>query len=845
MFAKFLPTLVRSLLSVSLLALSLLSAPPLQAAPPLVPPLAPAAPGDLDTGFAGFGVEGRTAISGLAVTDLAVQPDGKLLVVGVRPAAFDLAVYRLLPNGAWDQTFNEDGAALFPNLFAAVSVALQSDGRIVVGGTVGDEFALARLTPGGALDPAFGNQGVSIDVDFELEELHAILVQPDDKIVAVGLGHPLANSTDDRFGIARYNPSGSRDSTFGGGDGKTLVDFDGADRANAVALSGDKLVVVGRSYPDGFAIARLHPDGMPDASFHQDGKLVADFDSADWYEEAFAVAVTDTGRIVVAGYGHSGTGYVARFLSSGAPDTTFNATGRLAFPGDDLTHLALQPAGQLLALAMRRASNQYDLALHRFTSGGQVDETFGYNNGIIIGNFGFNERPRRVVVLPDGRLLVAGTVDGDGLLMRLWPNGASFDSGGAQAHAIVAGIVYPAGSDEYANALAQQPDGRLLVAGEVRHPNNTWSHAAVTRFLPTGQVDAAFGQHGTALVSPPGSVFSGARAVAVQPDGKVVLAGYTRGSGVGADLFIARLTAAGVADTTFASSSGTLRVDYGAGHDEVFALAFTPPDPATGEVKIVVVGNAYYGAGGYAVWVVTRLNADGQPDPTFGPDGTGTAFLDFSSRCGACPVAPYAVVVQPDGGVVVGGHVNFDTALARLTPGGLPDTTFGTQGLNIQDLGGNDGLNALVLAPDGQLYGAGSNAPDGHNNFIVTAFDPGGELVDQGSADWSAGSDIAYALDWRADGQLLAGGFSDGKFAWAQFSALDLSAGPLKAATDLVGTYEVGTGVQFAGDDQVVVAGWQEYQGDWNFALARFQTTPLARPEPPPVYTLFFPWVQR
>jgi uncharacterized delta-60 repeat protein len=418
--------------------------------------------------------------------------------------------------------------------------------------------------------------------------------------------------------------------------------------------------------------------------------------------------------------------------------------------------------------------------------------------------------------------------------MRLWPNGATFDSGGLQTHAITAGAVYPAGSDEYANALARQPDGKFLVAGEVRHPNGTWSHAAVTRFLPDGQVDSAFGQYGTGLASTPGSVFSGARAVAVQPDGKVVVAGYTRGLGVGFDLFIARLTASGIADNTFASSSGTLRVDYGAGHDELYAVALTPPDPATGEVKIVVAGNAYYGTGGYSVWVVIRLTAAGQPDPSFGPDGTGTAFLDFSSRCGACPVAPYAVVVQPDGSVVVAGHVNFDTAIARLTAAGLPDTTFGTDGLNIRDLGGNDGINALVLAPGGQLYGAGSNAPDGHNNFLLTEFNPSGELEDQGTADWQGGNDIAYALDWRDDGQLVAAGFSDGKFAWAQFAAADVTADPLKAATDMVGTYEVGAGVQFVGDDQIVVAGWQEYQDDWNVALAQFQTTPRASPEPPP-----------
>jgi uncharacterized delta-60 repeat protein len=288
-------------------------------------------------------------------------------------------------------------------------------------------------------------------------------------------------------------------------------------------------------------------------------------------------------------------------------------------------------------------------------------------------------------------------------------------------------------------------------------------------------------------------------------------------------------------------------VDFGSGHDELFGLALTPPDPDTGLVKIVVVGRAYYGNGGYFVWVVLRLNADGQPDLTFGPYGSGVAFLDFSPRCGTCPALAVAVGVQPDGSVVVGGHANYDTTLARLTPAGLPDLAFGAQGLSIQDLGGNDGINALVLAPDGQIYGAGSHAPNGHNDFVLTQYSAGGVLLDQGSADWQGGNDIASALDWRADGLLVAGGTTNGQLAWAQFDAAQLTAAPLTAATDLVGTYETGAGVAFAGADQVIVAGWQEYQDDRNIALARFRTIPIASPEPPPpaLHPIFIPLALR
>ncbi len=226
----------------------------------------------LDISFAGFGNQGVVTPPELAsVNDIAVQPDGRLVVVGPTATNHQLAVYRYLSNGQLDTSFDGDGKALVPNMFGAEAVALYSDGRIVVGGTRwngsgnGHDFQLARLTPSGALDPSFDGDGWAEDFDPELIWLDAILVQPDGKIVACGYAEV---GGDEDFGVTRYNENGARDNSFGG-DGKVTIGFGGNDRCHDLALQNDgKLLVVGMmaGSDDDFAVARLESNGTLSAT---------------------------------------------------------------------------------------------------------------------------------------------------------------------------------------------------------------------------------------------------------------------------------------------------------------------------------------------------------------------------------------------------------------------------------------------------------------------------------------------------------------------------------------------------------------------------------------------------
>jgi uncharacterized delta-60 repeat protein len=185
------------------------------------------------------------------------------------------------------------------------AVAIQSDGKIVQAGESGfgvtADFALARYNPDGSLDSTFDSDGrVTTDIVGGNDRGAGIALQPDSKIIVAGTA-----SAD--IALARYNPDGSLDATFDG-DGKVTTDFNASfDLGNAVALQSDnKIVVAGNSDGGGsltadFALARYNPDGSLDTTFGSDGKVTTAFNSTS-FDTARAVAIQPSdGKIVAAG----------------------------------------------------------------------------------------------------------------------------------------------------------------------------------------------------------------------------------------------------------------------------------------------------------------------------------------------------------------------------------------------------------------------------------------------------------------------------------------------------------------------------------------------------------------
>ncbi len=292
--------------------------------------------GKLDRSFG----DGGTVRTGLRpglnhATDVAIQPDGKIVVVGYTRGAADGATYLIMAryrrDGSLDQGFGDNGSVITQfgtdTYVLGYGVALQEDGRIVVSGEVGNSWILARFMPDGSIDSGFGNDnGVQHTDPVLAGRAEDVAIQPDGRIVAAGVdfGGVLGSA---HFAVARYLPDGSPDSSFGEA-GAVRTAFERGrphDYANALALQPDgKIVAAGAAKlggrpigPPRFALARYRPDGRLDRSFAGDGKRIMGFPYPPiryHYDVGEALALQG-GRILLAGYTEVDWA-LARFLGS-------------------------------------------------------------------------------------------------------------------------------------------------------------------------------------------------------------------------------------------------------------------------------------------------------------------------------------------------------------------------------------------------------------------------------------------------------------------------------------------------------------------------------------------------
>ncbi|MFJ3788744.1 calcium-binding protein [Kitasatospora sp. NPDC090091] len=408
-----------------------------------------------------------------------------------------------------------------------------------VGAAAAAGLLLALSAPGvavaapGDLDATFGTGGrVTTDFGGATSDADAVAVQPDGKIVAVG--H--ADITGD-FALARYNADGSLDTLFGTG-GKVTTDFNGGDDgARAVALQPDgKIVVAGHSeVPDGgvgwFSLVRYNTDGSLDTLFGAGGKVVVDFGSGG-ADDAFGVAVQSDGKIVAAGY-TGGDFAVARLTPGGGLDTTFDGDGKVTtdFAGgaDAAQAVALQSDGRIVAAGYTgNSTGNYDFAVARYNTDGSPDTGFS-SDGKVATTFGGVEFGRAVALQPDGRIVVAGNTGSDFALARYNTNGnldGSFDVDGK--------VTTDFGNSEIAYGVAVQSDGRIVAAGDSVALNV--SDFALARYNADGSLDSGFSGDGK-VTTDFGGGFDHALGVALQPDGKAVAAGL---GGPGSDFALAR-----------------------------------------------------------------------------------------------------------------------------------------------------------------------------------------------------------------------------------------------------------------------------------------------------------------
>jgi uncharacterized delta-60 repeat protein len=349
-------------------------------------------------------------------------------------------------------------------------------------------FPASALAAGGQLDSSFGGDG-KVTTHFAAGsngEAAAVAIQDDGKIVTAG-GSYIPDTSASQFALARYNSDGSLDSSFGG-DGKVRTNFGGDSdaRASAVAIQADgKIVAVGISFvgDQRFALARYNSDGSLDPSFGGDGKVITHFAEGS-IDTAAAVAIQADGRIVAAGATFIPAGVstsrfaLARYDTDGTLDGSFGDDGKVTsqFAGESYAlGVAIQADGKIVAAGTSIVSHRR-FALARYDTDGTLDGTFGG--------------------------------DGTGKIRTRFANG----------------------SGDGALAVAIQSDQRILAVGSSRGASHV--RFALARYDTDGTLDASFGEDGSGKIRThfADGTDDGASAVAIQANGKIVAAGYSRGA---------------------------------------------------------------------------------------------------------------------------------------------------------------------------------------------------------------------------------------------------------------------------------------------------------------------------
>ncbi len=428
-----------------------------------------------------------------------------------------------------------------------------------------DRLALATI---GDADPTFGS-GIMQSFTFSSavsQEGRAVALQSDGKIVMAGL---VKLSTDNDFGVIRVNADGSLDSSFSS-DGKRTIAFDLGTTGNrddepfAIAVQSDgKIVVAGvaerTSSDTEMAIARLNSDGSYDTSFGTGGKQTFNLGVLGYkgLDGARALAIQSDGKILVGGYAHNNTNIiqavVLRLTTSGALDSSFNSGGRANVSdftdssGADIemvTALAIQSNGKILAAGTATDIDlTTEIGLARFNADGTQDTTFGDDqmfggtNGdsdISLSGPNLDETVASVKIASDGKIYVGGMAETSSTTAVYYA--ARFTSSGLIDSAfgglgIGVAATYPVAGNVRNQAfdMALQSDGKIVLVGN-SPTGSTTGKMGVARLLTDGTADLSFGPGGartyTNIIM--GNNFAEARAMAIQPDGSIVLVGsYT------------------------------------------------------------------------------------------------------------------------------------------------------------------------------------------------------------------------------------------------------------------------------------------------------------------------------
>ncbi|MEZ0318206.1 MAG: cadherin-like domain-containing protein [Methylophilaceae bacterium] len=756
-----------------------------------------------------FGTGGKvTTLLGDTATNrsMLIQADGKILVAG--DADTNSAILRYNANGSLDSSFGINGKVITPvGPFndGIYSITQQPDGKIIAVGDGTGNHSMVRYNIDGSLDSGFGNSGIVITnvgstAGGGYNRGHSVALQPDGKIVVAGFVD-VQNVED--FSVVRYNADGSLDITFSG-DGKvaTAIRSGGIDVAYSVIAQPDgKILVTGTSELSDntqLVLVRYNPDGSLDSAFDshigqeipnyvENGISVAlnpdaqvfDYQlfALDNYDGASLTLTRVGGANEVDSFSAKAAGTLAALVQGGAlkangivvGTVTQNSHGilELTFNSNATQNLVNSVMQQIAYSNNSEAPNSAAYISWTFDDGNTGSQgtggalnavtsttvnitavndapTFIVGDGVVLTTTldSANNFPTASAIQADGKILLAGyswdpytftlvRYNADGSL------DSSFSGDGKLTTKIGIGI-------DNAYSIAVQSDGKVLLAGS---SSDTTNNIAVVRYNSDGTLDSSFDSDGK-FIANFAMTDGAAKGVIVQSDGKILIAGN-----INHQFALVRLNSDGSLDNSF-DSDGTLTTHIGVmPEDDSFANAVALQQDG----KIVVAGQSFNGD--VSVLALARYNADGSLDSTFSDDGIVTTSFGFSQDTAT------SLIIQPDGKILVAGRgygEDSKFALARYLSDGALDESFDVDGKLITDFGTNGFGTDIALQADGKILVAGSINGD----FAIIRYNIDGSLdstfSDDGRVitDVEHGTDTAVSILVQADGKILLGGSS-------------------------------------------------------------------------------------